>query len=105
MIVISLLFIGGSKTMETEEITRVATQQEVNKYLEMLTTVHFLGDQADLDYKRAIADVNATHSEIQAAYHHKQAIEAQYMRLSDWLWANTPHGVCFNHEEQRYFVR
>lgn len=89
----------------TEEITRVATQQEIDKYLEMLRKTHLLSDQADRDYKQAIADVNATRSEIVAAYYYREDIEAQYMRLSDWLWANTPHGICFDHEKQKYFLR
>lgn len=89
----------------TEELAKVATPQEISKYLKMLTKVHFLGDQADRDFKLATADVNATRSEILAAFNYKQDVETQYMRLSDWLWANTPHGIYFDHEDQRYALR
>jgi len=90
---------------ETEEITRVATREEVNERLEMLTKVHVFDDQANYDYRCIAANKDSTRDEITAALYHRQETEAQYVRLSKWLWANTPNGIRYDHDAKKYVLR
>lgn len=89
----------------TEEINRLPTPEEIGKRLEMLTKVHVFDDQALCDYNRIAADKDSTRDEITAALHLRQETEDQYVRLSKWLWANTPHGIRYDHEAKKYVLR
>lgn len=90
---------------ETEEINKLPTQEVIDRELVRLNNVRLRCDQDAREFKQATEKSDVDPDEVAMAFKHKQSDELLYMGICDWLWANTPHGFYFDHDQQKYVLR